>query len=233
MAAHLFAIGGGGWNGPQGGPNRLLLEVLRTTGKKHPKVCLIHTASREQPETFLAFADLLNSVAAHPNYLSLYRTPTSDLAGWVMEFDAVYISGGNTRNLLALWKAWDLDRILIDALGRGLVIAGASAGANCWFEQSSSDFIAGELNPIAGLGLLAGSFCPHYITSPGRRESYLAMVGDGRLRAGYAATDRAALHYVDGALHEALVEWDEAGVYRVERAADGQVRDVKLPARVV
>src|SRR5471032_2667953 len=139
-----------------------------------------------------------------------------------MEFDAVYISGGNTRNLIALWREWELDRILVKAWKTGLVLSGASAGANCWFEQSSSDFIPGEYNPLAGLGVLKGSFCPHYSNEKDRRESYLSMVASGALSPGYAASDRAAIHYVDGEMSEALVEWEEAAAYRVERTADGK-----------
>jgi dipeptidase E len=233
MASHLFAIGGGGYCGPQGGPNRMFLEVLRTTGRKYPKICLIPTAGGDKPETVNEFVAAMNRMCAHPDFLALYHIPTRDLEDWVMDFDAVYVSGGNTRNLLALWKEWNLDRILINAWKRGVVISGASAGANCWFAQSSSDFIPGEFNPIAGLGVLKGSCCPHYSEEKGRRESYLKMVQDGSLQPGYGISDRAALHYVEGELKEALVEWDMAGVYYVLRDASGAAVETKMPARTV
>ena len=233
MPSHLFAIGGGGYSGPHGGPNRMLLEVLRTTGKRYPRICLIPTATGDKAETIHAFSDAMNRVGAHPNYLSLHSIPTRDLEGWLMDFDAVYISGGNTRNLISLWKTWELDRLLIKAMQAGVVISGASAGANCWFEVSSSDFIPGEFNPLPGLGLLKGSFCPHYSEEKGRRENFMTGVESGTYPAGYAATDRAAVHYVDGAVYEALIEWDEAAVYRVENGPDGKVMETKLAARTV
>ena len=232
MPSHLFAIGGGGYYGPQGGPNRMLLEVLRTTGKRFPRICLVPTAGGDNREAIHTFVEMLNRMGAHPNYLALYGIPTRDLEDWVMDFDAFYISGGNTRNLLALWREWELDKILIKAWKAGVVISGSSAGANCWYEQSNSDFIPGEFNPLNGLGVLPGSCCPHYSDEKSRRQSYLDMVAQGRIVAGYGLSDRAALHYADGELKEALIEWEEAGVYRVER--DGNLaRETRLPARVV
>lgn len=233
MTSHLFAMGGGGYYGPQGGPNRMLLEVLRTTGKRFPKICLIPTAGGDKPEGIHLFVDCLNRMGAHPNYLSLYSTPTRDLEAWLMDFDAVFISGGNTRNLLGIWREWELDKLLIKAWQAGVVISGGSAGANCWFEESNSDFIAGEFNPLKCLGVLKGSFCPHYGDEKNRRQSHLDMVREGRIMAGLAASDRAAAHYVDGVFHEALVEWDQAGLYAVKREADGSVSETRLPARTV
>lgn len=233
MPTHLFAIGGGGYCGPQGGASRLLLEILRTTGKKFPKVCLIPTATGDKPETIHAFVEAFNHMGAHPNYLSLYHLPTKDLEDWVLDFDAIYTAGGNTKNLLALWKAWRLDTLLLQAWRRGVVISGASTGAICRFEQCSSDFIPGEFNPFEGLGTLKGSCCPHFEPASARRASYLEMVQDGRLRPGYGVPDRAALHYVDGELAETPIEPDAAGVYRVEPGPAGTPRETRLPSRTV
>jgi peptidase E len=233
MPAHLYVIGGGGYYGPKGGHNRMLLEVLRTTGKRFPKVCLIPTATGDRSETIREFAEVFNRMQAHPNFLSLYAIPTRDLESWLMDFDAVYVSGGNTRNLQTLWREWELDKLLVRVMKAGVVVSGGSAGANCWFEQSNSDFIPGEFNPLDGFGVLKGSCCPHYSDEKGRRTSYLKMVEDNRLLAGYGLSDRAALHYVDFELREALIEWEEAGVFRVQREIDGKVSETRLPARVV
>jgi len=233
MTSHLFAIGGGGYYGPQGGPNRMLLEVLRTTGKRFPKICLIPTASGDRPESILEFTQVFNRMPAHPNYLSLYAVPTRDIESFVMDFDAVFVSGGNTKNLMALWREWELDRILAKAWRAGVVISGTSAGANCWFEQSSSDYIPGEFNPIAGFGMMKGSCCPHYSDDKGRRASYIDMVKSQRIGSGYGISDRAAVHYVDGQMTEALVEHDLASVCHLHREADGSVSETRLPARNV
>jgi len=125
MPAHLFTIGGCGYYGPKGGPNRMLLEVLKTTGKRFPKVCLVPTAGGDKPESVNEFVQVINRMGAHPNFLSLYAVPTRDLESWLMDFDAVYVSGGNTRNLLALWREWQLDTLLVKAMKAGVVVSGA------------------------------------------------------------------------------------------------------------
>ncbi len=233
MKSNLLLSGGGGFYGPQGGPNRMLKHFLRLTGKPYPKVCLIPTATGDKPETIHAFVDSMNALCAHPNYLSLYKIPTKDLESWLLDFDAIYVTGGNTRNLLALWREWKLEELLLKAMQNEIVVGGSSAGAICWFEQGCSDFIPGESNPLECLGLIKGSCCPHYSDGKNRRQSYLDMVKIKKLSSGYGISDRAALHYVDGELHEALVEWDEAGVYRVERMESGEVKETRLTVRTV
>ena len=230
---HLFAMGGGSWTGPSGGPSPMWRHILAQTGKTHPKVCIIPTATGDRRETITDFVFGMHRLRAHPNFLSLYATPTDDLESWIMEFDAVFVSGGNTRNLLALWREWGLDAVLRRAWQRGVVLLGGSAGAICWFEQGNSDFISDQFNPIDGLGWLPGSVAPHYATENGRRASYQSMVAAGRIRPGYGLSDRGVLHYVDGRLHEALTEHPDFGVFRVERAADGTAVEVPVPARLI
>ena len=233
MTSHLFAMGEGSYTGPRGGPSPMWRHIFSCTGKKHPKVCIIPTATADRRESITDFVYGMNRLRAHPNFLSLYSTPSADLEGWLMEFDAIFVSGGNTRNLLALWREWKLDVALKKVWQQGVVLFGGSAGAICWFEQGNSDFIADQLNPIDGLGWLPGSVAPHYATENGRRASYQAMVADGRIRPGYGLSDRGVLHYVDGKLHEALVEHPDFGVFRVERGADGKAVETQVPARLV
>lgn len=233
MPTHLFALGEASYTGPQGGPSPMWRHILACTGKRHPKVCLIPTATGDRPEMVTNFVYAMNRLRAHPNFLSLFSTPSADLDGWIMEFDAIFVSGGNTRNLLALWRAWGLDAVLRRAWERGVVLLGASAGAICWHEQGNSDFIADQYNPIDALGWLPGSLAPHYGDANGRRASFQAMVADGRLRPGYGLSDRSALHYVDGRLHEALSEHPDFGVFRVERGADGRAAETAVPVRLV
>lgn len=233
MSAHLFAFGGGGFYGPRGGPSLLLKEVLLSTQKKYPRICLIPTAGGDKPETFQSFSEVIYKLGATANYLSLYAVPTSNIEDWLSQFDAVYISGGNTRNLLALWREWQLDQIIIRAMQRGLVVSGASAGANCWFQESSSDFIPGEFNPLNGLGYLSGSFCPHFSDEKGRRLSYINMIQNSQLKDGYGVSDRAGLHFIDCKLNEVLLEWDQASAYFVKRNVSGDVTQTQLSGRIL
>ena len=233
MTTHLLPMGGGGYYGPKGGPSRLMLYFLKLTRKKHPKVCLIPTATGDKPETIHQFMHCINHFGAHPNYLSLFSLPTNDLEDWLMDFDAVYVSGGNTKTMLGAWREWKLDRLLIRAWKRGIVMSGSSAGANCWYENNLTDSYATGFDALPGMGVVPGSCCPHYADEKGWRPAYLDMVKRGKLKNGFGMSNRASIHYVNGTFHEALIEFEEAGVYRVERKGNRGVTETKLEARMV
>lgn len=227
MHTNILAIGGGGYCGPIGGPSPIIRYFLDLTKKKYPKVCFLPTAAADSHESVSAFIDAMNRMQAHPNYLQLFHPPTSDIESFVMDFDAVYVSGGHTKNMLALWREWSLDKILIKAWRKGIVMGGASAGAICWFEQGCTDSITEGFDPLLnGLGILKGSFGPHYGHQRGRwRKEYMEMVRTGKLTAGYGVTDRAALHYVDGKLAHIVAESEDAAVYRIKKEKNGEVSE--------
>jgi peptidase E len=141
----------------------------------------------------------------------------------------VYVGGGNTRSMLALWREWVLDGALRAAWQQGVVLAGLSAGAICWFEQGVTDSIAGKLGPLAGLGLLAGSCCPHYDGEAERRPAYQRMVGEGRIAPGYGLDDGVALHFVGTELQAVVASCPKAKAYRVTPGAGGALEDALEP----
>lgn len=109
----------------------------------------------------------------------------------MLDKDIFYVGGGNTRSMLALWREWGLDQLLFKAYQAGSILAGISAGANCWFEDCSTDALPGEPQALSCLGYLSGSFCPHYDGESQRRPSYHRMIREGLLREGLAAEDGA------------------------------------------
>ena len=133
----------------------------------------------------------------------------------MLEQDVMYVGGGNTRSLLALWREWGLDGIFRRASAAGVVLAGLSAGANCWFEQCTTDSVPGELTVLNGLGLLAGSFSPHYDGEPLRRPSLHRLLAAGRILPGFAADNSAATHFVGGQVWRAVRSRAGAAAYRV------------------
>jgi peptidase E len=140
--------------------------------------------------------------------------PTRDLEAFVMEQDVIYVGGGSTRNLMVLWREWGLDKIFRKAYHAGKILGGVSAGMNCWFEQCVTDSISVNLDPLDCLGFLPGSCCPHYDGEPHRRPRYREMIEAGQLRAGYAADDGAALHFIDDGLHKVVASRPNARAYR-------------------
>ena len=133
----------------------------------------------------------------------------------------IYVGGGNTANMLAIWRVHGIDRALREAWDRGAVLGGMSAGANCWFEACVTDSFGPELRELGdGLGILSGSFCPHYDGEPERQPKYTRLVGNGVLPSGYAADDDAAFHFEGKKLREVVSQREGARGYRV--TAEGE-----------
>jgi peptidase E len=220
-------MGGGGFSME---PENPLLDrfILSTVRVPEPKVCFLPTASGDAQsyiDKFYAAFRLLPCVPAH---LSLFKPPCADLRAFVLAQDAIYVGGGNTRAMLALWREWGLDSILREAWLSGVVMAGLSAGSLCWFEQGVSDAVApGELRPIECLGFLGGSHCPHYDGEPGRRPAYHRLILEGELEAGYAVDDGAALHFIGERLAKIVSSRRLAKAYSVRRSDEG-VEEVAL-----
>ena len=169
-------------------------------------------------------------------HLSLVQPPTADLAAFVLEQDAIYVGGGNTRSLLALWREWGLDVALRAAYERGTVLGGISAGMICWFEYGITDSVPGALSPLRCLGWLPGTACPHYDGEAERRPAFHRLLAEGAVPAGYAADDGAALHFVDDAARARGVARPAARAMRERvsaRARASAARDARTPLRLL
>lgn len=195
--------------------------LLELCGTDLPRVCFIPTASGDSESYVSRFEAAFDGRAA-TSVLSLfggrrgYGDPMS-----VAEQDLIYVGGGSTANLLALWRLHGLHNSLRSAAAGGTILAGISAGMNCWFEESSTDSF-GPLAPFSdGLGFLPGSACPHYRGEPGRRDKYLGWVAERALQEGYAVDDHVALVFRDGELVEAVSERPEGRAFHVSRDGDG------------
>jgi peptidase E len=223
-------MGGGGFLME---PDNPLLDrfVLSTAAVPKPKICFLGTATGDYQGFIDSFYACFNPQPCIPTHLSLFKPPTRDLRDFVLEQDAIYVGGGNTRAMLALWREWGLDAILRDAWLAGIVMAGLSAGSICWFKQGLSDsVVAGELHPIKCLGFLRGSHCPHYDGEPYRQPTYRHLIKEGKLESGYAADDGAALHFVGEELVGVVSSREAAKAYSV-RCVGSEVEETALPAK--
>jgi peptidase E len=223
----IIAMGGGGFSME---PENLALDryVLAATGKPRPRVCFIPTASGDAQSYLDLFHASFATLDCVPTHLSLFKPPAEPLRDFVFAQDAIYVGGGNTRNLLALWREWGLDEVLRDAWHAGIVLAGLSAGSLCWFEQGISDsFHPTELRPIECLGLLPGSHCPHYDGEANRRPSYQHFIRQGTIAPGYAADDGVGLHYIGTELTHIVSSRPNARAYAVA-VEDGEIHETAL-----
>jgi peptidase E len=212
----IIAIGGAGLSHK---PDKLALEkyIIEQTGKLSPSVCFIPTASGEADDYIINFYASFSQLGCKPCHLSLFQPPTANLASFLLQNDIIYVGGGNTRSMLALWREWGIDKILGDAWNQSIVLAGVSAGAICWFEQGVTDSIPGQLNPLDCMGFLPNSFCPHYDSEKDRRPSYLRLVLEDEIMPGYAVEDGVALHFVDQALKHVVTSRPNARAYQIKK----------------
>ncbi len=195
----IIAIGGAAL--PQEPDNLLLIDYfLKQTGRRKPRICFIGTAHGDADAGRLRFYAGMSRFSCTPTHLPLFARTPRDLESFVLEQDAVFVGGGNTRSMLAVWRDWGLDSHLRRAWESGIVLGGWSAGSICWFEQGITDSVAGPLTLLDCLGFLPGSNCPHYDSEKQRRPTFRRMVASGRIGDGYAADDGVALHFIDGRL---------------------------------
>ena len=222
----IIAIGGGGFSSE---PENLALDryILSAVTKSNPKVCFIPTASADNQGYIDRFHEAYRSLGCETSHLSLYWPHRLDFAAFMAEQDVIYVGGGNTRNLVVLWKDWGLDTAIRKAYDNGTVLAGVSAGANCWFEEFSTDSM-GPLAAWKGLGWLKGSFCPHYDGEEDRRPSLKRMLENGEIGPGLASEDRTAVHFVDEKLHQCVSSNPGSKVFRVDISGETQLETIDL-----
>jgi dipeptidase E len=230
----IVALGGGGF---QMEPDNRLLDdhvigiARERSGRDRPRICLIPTASRDDPELIADFERLFAS-RAEPRVLRLFEREDEDLAAVVREQDAVYVTGGNTANLLALWRLHGLDDVLREAWNAGVVMAGMSAGAICWFESCTTDSFGPTLRPLhGGLGILEGTFIPHLHGEPQRLPLLRRLVADGTIPPGWGVDDGAALVFHDRELVEVVTSDPAAGAWQVEPDGAGGTTETALSTR--
>jgi dipeptidase E len=231
LSTHIVALGGGGFS--DGAPWSKLDEyILGLAGKPRPRVCFIPTAGGDADSYAAMFYRAFSSRDCQPSDLALFRRTVVDLRAFLLEQDVIYVGGGNTANMLAVWRTHGVDRILREAWDKGIVLAGISAGAICWFEASVTDSFGLDLAGLRdGLGLLSGSACPHYNSEERRRPVYRQLVGSG-FPPGYAIDDHVGLHFVDGALAEVVSTLEGRSAYEV-RLEGAAVRERPITPKIL
>ncbi len=215
-------MGGGGFsmsdNGSATAFDRYLVEL---SGVSSPLVCFAPTASGDDPGYIRRFLTAFGALGVRTMILTLW-TNAAESVKRLQEADIVYVGGGSTANLLALWKTHHVDQAInrMIASSRTLVLGGLSAGGACWYQSCLTDSF-GDYRPwLHGLGLLSGSFCPHYDGEKQRQSIYTNAVANGVLPAGWALEDGAALHWKDGELLEGIAERPSARGWHVEYSSE-------------
>lgn len=219
----IIALGGGGFGS---GLENLKLDeyLLSLCAASAPKVCFIPTASGDSLDYIGRFENAYKSLGAQTRVFQLFRsqTWTGTPEEMLLDQHLIFVGGGSTMNMMLLWQAWGIDTILRKAYEQGTILAGISAGANIWFEQCTTDSLGPGIQVMNCLGWLPGSLTPHYDSEPERKPLLRQMLREQTIAPGYAATDGAAVHFVDEAFHRVITDREGAAAFEVDR--DGETK---------
>jgi dipeptidase E len=228
----IFAMGGGGFTMEPENP-ALDRFVLSLAGRPIPRICFLPTASGDPDDHIARFHAAFDSELCEPSHLSLFRLGRRPVAvaEHLLSQDIIYVGGGSMVNMLAIWAAHELDRILIDCWRQGIVLAGLSAGSMCWFEVGITTSSGGP-GPARGLGILPGSNCVHYDGEPGRRPVYVEAVRRRRIPGGYGVDDGVGLLFEGTRLDRVVSSRGNATAYRVHARAGAVTETPLQPERL-
>ncbi|NOY36187.1 MAG: peptidase E [Chlorobi bacterium] len=209
--------------------------IASLTGKERPKICYVPTASADNPYGIIRWYEKCRDLDVKPYVLKIWVSSYTDkqpFADFLLGMDAIVVGGGNTLNMMAIWKAQGIDTVLTEAYKQGIVLAGGSAGSLCWFVEGSTDSRPGKLTTVKGLGLLKYSHSPHYSSEGPRRPMYRKMIEKGIYLPGYALDNRAGIVFKYGKFAKAVTLNEENHAYFVT-VKNGKAVEKELPAEIV
>ena len=170
ISKDIVAIGGGGF-GRSLGNLKIEKYIISLVNKKVPKICFIPTASGDNNLYKLNFYRAFSKLNCETSHIDFFSR-TEELDKKILSQDIVYVGGGNTKSMLAVWRDWNLHLILKKAYDNGIIMSGVSAGAICWFEKGITDSYANRLEILDCLGFVKGIACPHFDEEK-EREPYV------------------------------------------------------------
>ena len=228
-ATRKILIAGGGYG------TAFIRYMAELTGKARPKLCYLPTASADSPSSIMSWYRNCAPLNVEPSVQESFIASTRQSRSWEEVFlsvDGIVVSGGNTLNQQAIWKAQGIDLVLRQAWDRGIVLGGASAGSLCWFEEGTTDSRPKELTIVQCLGFLKGSHSPHYDAEPGRRPLYHKLIGSGQMKPGYACDNDAGIYFEDNEVKRVVATRRGAKAYYVS-AANGKVVERVLEPEMI
>jgi dipeptidase E len=237
--SHILAIGSGGFQ-EEDDASPIDDYIVQLTGKASPRICLVSTPSGDSPQYIDKFYAAFLKRQCQPSHLAFFfRDPKPGaiaLPGCrehLRAQDAIFVTGGNARAAIAVWREWGIDKTLKQASSDGVLLAGMSAGAMCWFEHALTDtYWDPAYRPVAGLGLIPGACLVHYNDGTDQRHRLHAALVAGAVPPTIAIDDYAAVLF-RGTTVERVVSWQPGSTaYRVS-LQDGQIREEAYPSESI
>jgi dipeptidase E len=185
----IFASGGN-----YGAP--FIRYVIALTKKSNPRICFLPSATGDSPTSILAWYKNCEGLPMQPFVQNVFVASARDKVTFednLLSMDAIIVGGGNTLNMIAIWKAQGIDTVLRKAYNKGIILGGGSAGSICWFQGGTTDSRPKTITVCEGLGFIPTSQSPHWLHEPLRRPIYREAVLKGKLNPGYACDDASAI----------------------------------------
>lgn len=205
------------------------------TGKRKPNICFIPTASGDDEDYINSWYLVCSSLDVTPHVLRVWISSYSQKETYeelIQNMDAIVVGGGNTLNMLAIWKAQGIDTLLKKSYEEGVVMGGGSAGSLCWFNGGTTDSRPAALSIVEGMHFIDQSHCPHYNSEKSRRPLYHNNILNGVLSDGYACDDRAAIHFLNGEVKQAVALDRENHAYYVYQK-NGEIIEERLASKII
>ena len=196
MKKHIVAIGGGGF-GRNNTSDLIEKYILTLSDKTSPKICFLPTASGDSDSYIVRFYSIFTKLNCKPTHIEFFKR-TTDIENIIMEQDIVFVGGGNTKSMLAIWNDWGMSNLLINAYNRGVIMSGVSAGAICWFTRGITDSWGNELRILPCLDLISGTCCPHYDEEPSRIPYVKKILHEEKVKNCISIEGGSAMHFIDG-----------------------------------
>jgi dipeptidase E len=216
--------------------NRVFIRyVISLTGKTNPKICFLPTAGADNPYEINYWYELCLQLPVKPSVQRLFVVSNPEQPGFeenLLQMDAIIVGGGNTLNMMGIWKAQGIDTILMKAYKKGIILAGGSAGSLCWFKSGLSDSRPKELSVVDCLGFIDASHCPHFTSEPARKPLYEKFILEKKLLPGYAIDDMAGVLFRDGKFVKALTMNAGNKVYFIS-VKNGRINEEMLETEII
>jgi peptidase E len=208
--------------------------IADLTKKEKPKICYVPTASADNQDNIKYWGRICDALKIDTILLKVWVSSSEKNKSFediLLNSDAIIVGGGNTLNMLGIWKSQGIDTILKKALKKGIILAGGSAGSICWFQNGISDSRPVSLSIVDGLGFLPYSNCPHY-SQETRKELYHQMVEAQKIHSGYAADENAGILFKDGKAVEFVSQSDKHNSYFVS-IEKGVLQSKKIESKIL
>jgi peptidase E len=208
--------------------------VADLTKKENPKICYLPTASADSQDNIKYWENICNKLKIEPLVLKVWVNSSEKNQSFesiLLNSDAIIVGGGNTLNMLGIWKAQGIDTILMRALKKGIVLAGGSAGSICWFQDGISDSRPVKLSIVGGLNFLPYSNCPHY-SQEVRKEIYHQMIEEKKISEGYACDELAGILFKNGKAVEFVSQSDKDNSYFVG-IENGKTQSTQMESKIL